>query len=287
MINSWSVVDRRVLDVIDRLNGTSAVIANDKIIAAVSEHRPRVPGDTIYLSADLYDSAPAVITRMDTVADGFVYHLVDAPIDEFCVGKGPSCFVEIAGRNTNDLEDALLERLLTTHERCLALASTYVQIKGLHIGSLMNSQVIVQLRDGRYAHMYERNGKMRFDSVIVEMGSVETTGVELFTVYKTDAVWPKDVHILNEKVKRTTKTDRSKNLRIQTSVYRSNDSTFVQHTFLRQTDWDSHDIILQAISEQRALIVKGRVVAGSYERNDDKDAPKYPMAESALLRLVN
>lgn len=151
----------------------------------------------------------------------------------------------------------------------------------------MNSQVIVQLRDGRYAHMYEREGKLRFDSVIAEGLGVQPTGIELFTVYKTDAVWPKDVHILNEKVKRTTKTDRSKNLHIQTLVYRSNDSTFVRQSFSRRTDWDSHGIILQAISEQRALIVKGRVVAGSYERSDDKDAPKYPMTESALLRLVN
>lgn len=151
----------------------------------------------------------------------------------------------------------------------------------------MNSQVIVQLRDGRYAHMYEREGKVRFDSVIVDRGGVETTGIELFTVYKTDAEWPKNVHILNERVKLTTKTDRSKDLYIQTAVYRTGDSSFVKHTVNRFRDWGSDDIALQAISVQRALVVKGRVVAGSFKRNDEADAPAYPMTEAALLRLVH
>jgi hypothetical protein len=87
LINGWSVVDRRVLNVIDRLDGRSAAIASGEIIAAGSERQPRFPGDTIYVSVDLHDSAPAVIERIDTVADGLVYHLVDKLDDQFCVGR--------------------------------------------------------------------------------------------------------------------------------------------------------------------------------------------------------
>jgi len=283
----WSVIDRRVLDVIDRLDGRSAAIASGEIIAAGSERQPRFPGDTIYVSVDLHDSTPAVIERIDTVADGLVYHLVDNLDDQFCVGRKTSCFVELTDKKSNSVEDALLERLLSTHAHCLALASTYVLIDRMLTEELLTSQVIVHFRDGRYAHMYEREGKVRFDSVIVKELGVATTGIELFTVYKTDAAWPKNVHILDEKVKLTTKTDRSRNLRIETAVYSSNDSTFVMHTFYRQADWDTDDIMLQTISEQRTLIVKGRVVAGSFERSDVPDAPAYPMTEAALLRLVH
>lgn len=54
-----------------------------------------------------------------------------------------------------------------------------------------------------------------------------------------------------------------------------------------KASWDTHDIALQVISKQRALIVKGQVVAGSFKRSDVPDAPANPMTEAALLRLVH
>ncbi len=54
-----------------------------------------------------------------------------------------------------------------------------------------------------------------------------------------------------------------------------------------QRDWDTHEILLESVSEQRALIVKGRVVAGSYHCYDQERAAPIPKSEAEMLKLAD
>jgi hypothetical protein len=56
--NNWVVVDKRVLDVVDRLDGKSAPLTINGPLACAADRAPCGHGDTNDYSIDLRDAAP-------------------------------------------------------------------------------------------------------------------------------------------------------------------------------------------------------------------------------------
>ncbi len=285
-IGGWFVIDRRILDVIDRLDGV-VPRAPQGIVAATHGELPRYAGDTIYYSIDLHDSAPVVIEKIDTFAKRIVYHVDDPSIEEFCVGSTEECLYQPTLSEFNTLETFITDRLTSVHAACLSSASSYLRIERVLLEPLMRGTVVVQLGDGRFARMRELPGKVRFDSVVVyDNGDFDSSDVELFTVYKNRVKESSDIHVLKFDMRSETRTINGEKIVYSSGTYRKNsDTTYVRVDVHRRED-ALHDVMFTSISAQIQLIVRGQVVAGGYTRSEHPCSAPYPKSEAEILGLV-
>lgn len=287
-LSGWFAIDHRILAVIDRLDGDKPSIPHG-IVAAVRSESPRQAGDTIMYTVDLHDIAPAIIERIDTLSKGVVYHVDKKSISDFCVGSHKECLYSPPLGQNNTLESFITDRLTSVHAECLSSASSYLRIERVLLEPLIQGLVVVLLRDGRFARVRELPGKVRFDSVVVsDNGECDATDVELFTVYKNRVKESPDIHILKFDVRSSARTINGDVIVYRTGVHRKNsDTTYVRVDVHKRDDTTAHDIMFTSISSQLQMIVKGQVVAGSYNRYDSERAAPYPLSETELLKLAD